>query len=95
MFASIEACDLVVTCATSKLKDEELQSTSMNLGFILDEIMRQKPAYTAGSYDQAEFAGEQINRLKLKALSLFRELASKVGTDYPLPARGSLAEAAS
>jgi hypothetical protein len=49
-----------------KLKDEELQSTSMNLGFILDEIMRQKPAYTAGSYDQAEFTGEQINRLKLR-----------------------------
>ena len=52
---------------------------------VIDEILRRDPIRSSTDM-------EDINKLKLRALNAFRNLASLTGGSYPLPEPGKLAE---
>jgi hypothetical protein len=85
MFASIGECRNTVQKQIPNIRDVRLRSTAVELLATLSEIERKRgPATTP----------ESINKLKLRALQYFRELAKATGADYPLPDKGKLGETA-
>jgi hypothetical protein len=85
MFASIDDCRKIIQANIPHIRSETLQGNAVELLAVIDEILRRDPI-------QSSTDTEDINKLKLRALNAFRELARVTGGSYPLPEPGKLAE---
>jgi hypothetical protein len=91
MFASIDRCRTSVQLQIPKIRRTELKETAMDLLATLDAIESYNPT---NETLRRPIDDEEINRLKLRAIRYFRNLAAATGYSYALPKEGSLAEAA-
>jgi hypothetical protein len=85
MFASIDDCRKTIQVDIPHIRSEKLQGVAVELLAVIDEILRKDPIRSSTDM-------EDINKLKLRALNAFRDLARLTGGSYPLPEPGRLAE---
>jgi hypothetical protein len=85
MFASIDKCRESLQQHIPEIKRKDLQGTATELLATMDQMERLNPV-------QGVDRVNAINRLKLAAVHLFRQLAAATDGTYPLPDNGKLAE---
>lgn len=88
MFASIADCRQKVQLSFKGIRNNKLRQQAMDLMSNLDSICRLEP------YDATPTVDARIDRYKGAALDTLRAMAAAVGTSYPLPQSGHLAESA-